>query len=518
MVTLEGDLIEPSGAMVGGYRRRSSSLSFTEKTTASQLENIETDMSRLRKAIDLLSKEKIENEERVIGLREKKAILEAEIIKLENIMDTKSNPTELINKKKSLLQEAKQISNKLKELDSVVDQTNKLIDSIKNKRQDLREKSEKTKSTELSSLNKLEEEKQGLREGLIKIDGEVRNIDNQTNILSPESENVEKILKQQEKETNSFKEELKKLSSVLKEQKSDLKEKEKKQKTFYSDYKNLFTKRNKLNEEMQKREIIAVKEDEKIRAIENKTNTISLDKAKVIAELEGLKTEFKEFEGVDLRKSTSIDQLQFEISNFEKLVSQMGNINMRALEVYEGIEKEYEELLNKASKLRIEKEDVLNMMYEIETKKKEIFMKTFNEINNNFKKNFLQLSSKGEAFIEIENQEDPFKEGVRIKVRLTGNKFMDIKSLSGGEKTLTALAFIFAIQEHNPASFYLLDEVDAALDKHNSGKLSRLIKEYSKKAQYIVISHNDALISDADQIYGISMQSNGVSKIVSLKV
>jgi len=82
---------------------------------------------------------------------------------------------------------------------------------------------------------------------------------------------------------------------------------------------------------------------------------------------------------------------------------------------------------------------------------------------------------------------------------------------------MAALAFIFAIQEHKPASFYLMDEVDAALDKTNSSKLSKLIEQYSKKAQYIVISHNDAIISEANQIYGVSMKE-GISKVVSLKI
>ena len=94
---------------------------------------------------------------------------------------------------------------------------------------------------------------------------------------------------------------------------------------------------------------------------------------------------------------------------------------------------------------------------------------------------------------------------------------MDIRSLSGGEKTLTALAFIFSIQEHQPASFYVLDEIDAALDKHNSETLSKLVRSYADRAQYILISHNDAVISEADTLFGVSM-NDGVSKVTSLKV
>ena len=92
-----------------------------------------------------------------------------------------------------------------------------------------------------------------------------------------------------------------------------------------------------------------------------------------------------------------------------------------------------------------------------------------------------------------------------------------MRSLSGGEKTLAALAFIFAIQEYSPSPFYLLDEVDAALDKRNSELLSKLIHKYSEKAQYIVISHNDNIITEAENIYGVSMK-DGVSKVISLKV
>ena len=102
-------------------------------------------------------------------------------------------------------------------------------------------------------------------------------------------------------------------------------------------------------------------------------------------------------------------------------------------------------------------------------------------------------------------------------VKITNNKYIDIRSLSGGEKTLVTLAFIFSIQEHDPASFYVLDEVDAALDKHNAEKLAKLFKKYSENAQYVVISHNDSVITEADRLFGISMQE-GISKITSLKL
>jgi len=196
----------------------------------------------------------------------------------------------------------------------------------------------------------------------------------------------------------------------------------------------------------------------------------------------------------------------------------MGAVNMRALEIYDAVEKEYTSVLDKKELLVKERHDVLLMMNEIETKKKDLFMNTFEGINDNFKKKFVTLSTKGEATLELEDPETVFEGGLNIKVRLTGKKFMDIRSLSGGEKTMTALAFLFAVQDHEPAPFYVLDEVDAALDKRNAETLASLIRQYIDKAQYIVISHNDGVISEADNLYGVSMNEHGMSKVVSLRV
>jgi chromosome segregation protein len=119
--------------------------------------------------------------------------------------------------------------------------------------------------------------------------------------------------------------------------------------------------------------------------------------------------------------------------------------------------------------------------------------------------------------LELENKKDPFSAGLNILVKISRGKYFDIASLSGGEKTMVALSLIFAIQEFRPYCFYVFDEIDAALDKHNSELLAALIKKYMTTGQYIIITHNDTLISEATNIYGVSMQEN-LSKIISLKL
>ena len=425
MVTLDGSLVEVSGAMVGGYRR--GNLRFKEKEALSELNNSEIEIERLRKAISLMEDKRKENEKKIEELRDMKVGLEVEI-----------------------------------------------------------------KNTDFQIVD----------------------------IHKSEKERTEEILKQNRKETEEFRKEIEELNNRIREQELVLKQERGKEKRYYDEFKNLNIKRDKLNEEIGKYESRLGAEQGKVKEIEMKMNNISIEKAKVVAEIAGLNEEFKGFENEPMRRNVSLDELKQEINEFERLIEKIGNVNLRALEIYEEIEKEYNGILEKVNKLQTEKEDVLNLMNEIDGKKTELFMKTFNEINKTFRAIFLELTTKGEAMLELENEEEPLKEGVDIKIKLSGNKYFDIRSLSGGEKSLAALAFIFAIQEYNPAMFYLLDEVDAALDKVNSEKLSKLIKKYSGNAQYIVISHNDAVISDADQIYGVSMKKDGkfISQIVSLKV
>ena len=397
---------------------------------------------------------------------------------------------------------------------------NKELEDLKNKREKIKESQKQTRNPEIANnLQKLEESKEEIKIQLAKNETELKNISHQINtIYSPEREKIEKIIKDHEKEISQFSEELSRLKSLIESNSKQLKEKEITEKNFFSEFKAMFAKRNNMNEDIQKNESLISNEQFKQKEIETKINEISIKRAKIVAEFESLQKEFEQYTEAKIRRSISPDLLKSEIAEFEKEIKKIGNVNLRALEVYEAIEKEYKILLEKAAIISTEKEDILNLMHEIEGKKHSIFFKTFKEIDENFRKIFLSLTEKGEAHLDLEDKENPFNAGLDIKVKLLGNKHLDIRSLSGGEKTLTALAFVFAIQEVKPASFYLLDEVDAALDKTNSLLLSKLVMKYSKKAQYILISHNDSIISEADQIYGISMQKNGMSKVTSLKL
>ncbi len=522
-VTLDGDVAETSGAMHGGFRdRKKEAFGFKEREVAESLEQSEGKLQELANLIDVLERRRTENESKITELREKKAVLEGEIIKSETSMHLEASDTDVSRKQqKELEAKGKEIDSEINKINSKISDSNREMTNLKIEKQKLRGIiAQLNDPTLLAELNTFEQKFKELTEDIIKLSSEIKNIDAQIiNIFLPEKDKTEKILKGMDKDEEGFNFEFIRLQESMSQKEILLKEKEKLAQEFYTKFKSLFTKQGKINEEVQKNELAVDKIIEESRQVEIKVNFHSLKNAEASANLAALNQDFAQYEGVKLDLEKTEEHLKSEISKFERMMIDIGSVNMRALEVYDEAEKQYNDFLQKKDTLGKEKEDVMAMMNEIEGKKKELFMKTFEVVNNNFRNFFTMLTTKGaDATLVIENEENPFEGGVRVNVKISGSKFLDIRGLSGGEKTMTALAFIFAIQENEPASFYVLDEVDAALDKHNSERLAKLIRKYSDKAQYIMISHNDNVISTADILYGVSMNEDGISQVVSLKI
>lgn len=522
MVTLDGDLAELSGAMHGGFREsRKEAMGFVDEEEAQVAGQLELRLSALTAETSELEREKEDVEAAIAKLRERKAITEGDVIKLERSLHLESSDMDVSKKQKQELQEDfKSVTGKLREVEEKLLEQTKLVAELKSRRMGVREQITSLRNPAfLAELNALEKKKQELSDKIQGHENESKTAGVQINeVFSQEKAKLLQILKQLDKDEAHFASEKERLIKETEKLRKDLSESEAKSAKFQARHKELFAKRTKLMEEVQADDEKIIRKEEQINTAEIKINNISIKKAEVAAELAGLQEEFSQYADVKLLEGVSEDQIKSEISRFERLVIEMGNVNLKALEIYDDVEKQYNELLDKKDKLGKEKDDVLKMMAEIESRKKDLFMNTFTVLNKNFAGIFSQLSTKGEAHLMIENEENPFEAGVRIRVRISGEKFLDIRSLSGGEKTLTALALIFAIQDYEPASFYILDEVDAALDKRNSEKLAKLIKKYSEKAQYIIISHNDALMAEGETLYGVSMDEHGMSNVVSLKV
>lgn len=205
---------------------------------------------------------------------------------------------------------------------------------------------------------------------------------------------------------------------------------------------------------------------------------------------------------------------QMERDALEKL-KEIGPVNLKALEDFDNLKEEFDVFREKVDKIVSERESILKTIERIEARRRETFMKTLTEIKRNFKEVYKELTG-GDAELELENPDD-INTGLLIKAQPPNKKLLHIDSMSGGEKTLTAFAFLFAIQRHKSSPFYILDEADATLDKRNTKKVAELIKKHAKFAQFILITHNDDMVREADQIYGVTME-DGESKIIGIKL
>lgn len=192
-------------------------------------------------------------------------------------------------------------------------------------------------------------------------------------------------------------------------------------------------------------------------------------------------------------------------------------VNLKSIEEYDEVKERWDEIDMRRQTLQRERKAILDSIDRIELEKTRNFMKAYHEINRVFSSVFQKLSPGGSAKMILENPAHPFEGGISIEARPRGKKISSLDILSGGEKTLVALSFIFAIQNFYPAPFYIMDEIDAALDGPNVYRTSMVIKEYAQQSQFLVISHREENITNADRIYGVAM-NDGITDIFTVNL
>ncbi|PIZ81882.1 hypothetical protein COX98_02005 [Candidatus Pacearchaeota archaeon CG_4_10_14_0_2_um_filter_30_11] len=347
----------------------------------------------------------------------------------------------------------------------------------------------------------------------------LRNKENLSSEISFKQREFERTiisLKQLSREKDELLEELEGIEKSLSEKEKNLEIKRKEEEELTKKAKKYMEERDSFQQKIRDTELDLSEKRNSICNLEQINNNLKVERAKKDAEVENLETEILEFPEAEIIRMNR-DALIEKLKKSEETLIRIGTVNMRALEVYDEIKKEYDLIQEKVETITKEKEGVLKIIHEIDIKKKKSFLGTLTELNEIFTRNFAQISTKGQVFLELQNKKEPFEGGVDVMVKTGHGKYFDIKSLSGGEQTMVALSLIFAIQELKPYAFYILDEIDAALDKRNSERLSGLLKKYMQRGQYIVITHNDEIITGATNLFGVSMHE-GISKIISLKV
>lgn len=453
-----------------------------------KIKTFEKEIENASKNIEILENQKIDALSKIHGFEELLQGKQAELLKLQNI-------------------------------DSKKDYLKKLVADQASADKDIVdwEKKKKTYEAEIRTIEEVEESYDKIMLEIQEISAmNEGNVDTSIMYKERELDNIKNIIKRSLKDEENIIRDRDNVAGELSAKTEILAKREKEDEELARKFRKLFDDRFKIQQEMHEKNnsLIVIQQD--LRSSEDKINNFKIEKARHDAELESLQIEFQQYNGIELLQG-SRDHLKERLQKSEYIMAGVGSVNLRALEVYDTVKQEYDAVQERVKKLEEEKVQIIKVIEEIDRKKKRTFTKTLEDINVIFTRNFMQLSIKGEAFLEAENNEDPFSAGLNIIIKVGKGKYFDVTSLSGGEQTLVALSLIFAIQEYKPYSFYLFDEIDAALDKRNSEKLAALVKRYIKSGQYIIITHNDAIITEASTLYGVTMQE-GISKVVSLKL
>ena len=517
LVTLDGQLIEASGAMIGGSVERVKRISMGNVTEITEKLNQATEEERNTKA-ELESVEKeIENVLMEINSQQSMSTADMEIWKKErDRLDSKL--AILLKDLREKKDEERHLENILGEIEKEVKVLGEEIQKIENERDRLRDEKDKLIPEKISKeVSELRGEVNSLRDEIEEIS---------KRIIEKESE-VKRLQEKREEKENEIEKLLQRNAELRKENEENAKKSEK-----------ISIERRKLEEVIRKEEekikdLIEKSNQymEKINALERDIERMNGDvklnselKITLMGKMEEISRRYedvrREYEsyGIEINKVESISGLEKEMADVEAKIASLGPVNMKSIDEYDAETERYKRLKEDYSSLSKEKREMEKLVKEINEKKKYGLLKVYEAINKNFKEIYKEMSEGGEAQLLLDNPEDPFKGGLAIKVKPLGKGFKRLHALSGGEKSLAALAFIFAIQQYDPSPLYLLDEADMFLDGVNAEVLGKIIKRNSRSAQFIVISLRRATIKFADHIIGVTHRGDGISKIYMQEV
>ena len=211
--------------------------------------------------------------------------------------------------------------------------------------------------------------------------------------------------------------------------------------------------------------------------------------------------------------------LEAKVNDINAKIAALGPVNMVAIDEFRELEERYTREKEQEADLLAAKAQIMELITDLNGKSGEMFKATFEKANENFQKMFTKLFNGGEArLVLLENEQDPLECGIDIIARPPGKRPQSVTLLSGGERTMTAVALLFAIFRIKPAPFTMLDELDAALDDANIGRFVDALKEFLDRSQFLIITHNQHTIAGSDIVYGVSQQEKGVSRVISMKL
>lgn len=527
MVTLEGELFDKSGTISGGQDNRSK-LHFSNRgeTDLAVLKhatkNLSDQIKWLQDSLKEISSSLAEEREKSIKTRAELAHKQAELDAKRKLAADLDSEIEAVKPRlRANGDEIDAIDQELAKLAAELAQLNPEIQKLEEGLDKVRDKRSKSK------IELLITESEELRSEVAAIESEFKEIQRQIDKAETETqlESGSRVkLAEQLADVQREMQEIEALKPVheqtIAQLKGSIAEMEKRVNTLSEELEALRRQKDAIHEKSTACQIERTKTEQEIMHIgqqRNERKSVHFDLVRELAtlqeEINRLKEEKPDYEPPS---AATVEQLKHQVERLERRMRALEPVNMKALEEYNQTDERQKELNQHLETLALEKEEILQRIAGYDELKKRTFMEAFDQINHNFQEIFAELSH-GHGRLELENPQAPFTGGLIIRAQPRDKKMQRIEALSGGEKSLTALSFVFAFQRFAPAPFYAFDEVDMMLDGSNAERLARMVKRQSESAQFVVVSLRRPMIENADHTIGVCLKADGYSRVVGFR-
>jgi len=519
LVTVDGELVEKSGAMTGGS---SSGSRYTfSKSGKGRLERVGEKITRLEDERRSLRSDIRDIEERLDAARDRKTDAQDQVRSIESEM------ARVESEREQNEDQIEELQARLEELEGERDEVDEKMQTVE---EDIDEKQDEIAAVEAdiegleeelaeSEIPRLTQEKEDLQEEKRQLESRIDDLDSDLNSLQLEKQYAEEAVEDlhddiEEAQNKKAEEEerITHLEEKIEGKEAELDEKREAVAELEEQLADLKEERESLKSELREAK---EKRDSKGQAVERVSNRVeSLEQAvqRLGAEIEKLESEVGDYDEDEI---PDLDEVRENIDRLERQMEALEPVNMLAIDEYDEVESALQDLQEKRQTLVDEAEAIRERIESYESQKKETFMEAFEAIDEQFQRIFSRLSA-GSGNLVLEDPDDPFEGGLTMKAQPADKPVQRLDAMSGGEKSLTALAFIFAIQRYNPAPFYALDEVDAFLDAVNADRVGEMVDELAGDAQFVVVSHRSAMLERSERAIGVTMQEDNFSVVTGI--
>lgn len=538
VVTLDGQVVNAGGSLTGGFISSKTSLIGR----AGEIERLKENRKKIEEKIKELQKnlentsEDIKNEKNLIinkeqnleKLKSQKILVSTDLSKINSEKTLyKTGIDELENEKRIQCEKKYKLIQEREKLNDELDKMDDKITEVKLKLSESEELNNKiSKENELMNIK--------IQEAELKL----VSMEKELEVLNVEISSLKGDEKEKEERLKNLDLEIKNLKTSSEQSRMDIIKSDERIKILEKEKENIYAEIDKSKEERENSEKLSVElrkeEKEKSRQnellikeiskLEESEKVVQKDYDRIVA---GLWDEYEMTLGeaknamdnnVNINSLEDMNKVKKELGAIKLKLKGLGSVNLSAIEEYEEVSERYSKLNEQVADIELSKKGLVGIINGLNKDMKKMFLDKFNEINQNFVQIIRELFGGGSGKLILEDTENILSCGINISVRIPGKKEINLDALSGGEKALVAISLYFAIIKVNPPPFCVLDEIEAALDDVNVDRFAKYLRKVCEKTQFIVITHRRGTMEEADALYGVTMEDEGISKLLELKL